>query len=311
MAYLQPAVSVVLCTYNPRADLLRWALLSIGRQTLAKTQFELIVVDNRSTLPLERPALETTAGMSVRLLREERQGLTYARMAGIRAAAAKLLVFVDDDNFLNEDYLERALEIAADNPWIGCFGGKTRAVLEAHVPAWKQRLLDYLGVRDYGPHPITSNNTQWGHWEPIGAGMVCRRDVAEEFVRWVEDAPVATRLGRSGTSLMSGEDTLIAQAAYRLNYSCSYQPALQLAHWMKAPRLSSIVLARTLAGHGSSHVILQQLRGSPVPRPALATIAYDLPRRYLGRVRTQGLGKGSIEWFWDVGYYREARRQME
>ena len=108
--------------------------------------------------------------------------------------------------------------------------------------------------------------------------------------------------------MMSGEDTLIAQAAYRLKYSCSYQPALGLAHWMKAPRMGVVTLARTLIGHGSSHVILQQLKGSPVPRPRLRTVAMDLPRRYLARVRTGGLSKGSIEWFWDLGYYREARR---
>src|SRR6185369_8220951 len=153
----QPKVSVVLCTHNPRPDLIRWALVSICRQTLPKSEFEFIVVDNCSAPPLELSALEAIVQMPVRLIRENRQGLTFARLSGIRAASAELLIFVDDDNYLNEDYLERALEIAAANPWIGCFGGKTRAVLEDHVAAWKHHLLAYLGVRDYGPHPITSN----------------------------------------------------------------------------------------------------------------------------------------------------------
>ena len=42
------SVSVILCTYNPRIDLLEWAVDSIGQQTLSKAHFELIIVDNNS-----------------------------------------------------------------------------------------------------------------------------------------------------------------------------------------------------------------------------------------------------------------------
>jgi len=307
----QPKVSVILCTFNPRADLLSWALSSVKRQGLPREHFEFVVVDNRSDSPLDQDALATEHDLSLLVIREPRSGLTYARKAGIQATSAPLLVFLDDDNYLAADYLQQALAIAEANPWIGCYGGKSRAVFESPVAAWKHRLLGYVGVRDYGPDPITSNRDCWGEWEPIGAGLVCRRDVAEEFVRLIDSSAEAARLGRNAYELMSGEDTLLSQIAYRLKYSCSYQPALQLAHWIKAPRLASDMLARTVAGHGRSYVVLQRVKGSPVPRPNIFAVCGGLIGRYMHRVRMRGFGVGTIEWFWDVGYFLEARRPQQ
>lgn len=307
----QPKVSLILCTYNPRPDLLSWALSSVKRQALPRDEFEFVIVDNRSEPPLNAAALAAEHDLPLRVVREERPGLTHARSAGIQATTAPLLVFLDDDNYLTADYLDQALAIAEANPWIGCYGGKARAVFESPVAAWKHRLLGYVGVRDYGPDPITSNRDCWGEWEPIGAGLVCRRDVAEQFVQLIETSADANRLGRNALGLMSGEDTLIAQIAYRLKYSCSYQPALSLAHWIKAPRLNSEALARTVVGHGRSYVVLQRVKGSPVPRPNAFTVFGHLVGRYLYRVKVRGLGVGTIEWFWDVGYFLEARRTQQ
>jgi len=210
------SVSVILCTYNPRHDLLQWAVDSIEQQTLSKTEFELIVVDNNSDTPVSEEVVKNGRSIRLRLIREQRQGLSFARCAGITAAEADLLIFVDDDNHLDPDYLENALRIATEEPEIGLYGGIAKGVFEKDVPKWKENLLPYLGVRDYGPRPITSNNDYWGKWEPIGAGMVSRRDVAEEFVRMVEYSLVAGELGRKGESLLSGEDSLFARLANRL-----------------------------------------------------------------------------------------------
>lgn len=301
-------LAVILCTYNPRPDLIAWALKSVDGQSLARSEFEFLIVDNNSYPALDASALQAAVSVPCRVLVEPQQGLTYARLAGIRATTAPLIVFIDDDNYLDPDYLEQALKIATAQPWIGCFGGKARAVLEAPLPAWKNGLLSYLGVRDYGPHAITSTKNCWGEWEPIGAGMVCRRDVTEKFGEWVESIPAAVRLGRSGRAMMSGEDTLLAQAAYKLGYACSYQPSLALSHWMKSSRLSGYVLARTMAGHGRSHVVLQALKGEPIPRPSLMRVAERLFSAYRKHVRRNGFEAGTVRWFWDLGYFQEARK---
>ena len=293
-----PTVSVILCTKDPRPDLLARALDSLDRQTLPRDRWELILVDNASTPPVDVAAHPCRP----RVVVEPTPGLGAARCAGIAAAAADLFVFVDDDNFLAPDYLERAVAIAATEPRVGLFGGVSVAELERPIPPWKRPVLPYLGVRDHGPAPITAFADHWGEWEPIGAGMVARRPVAERFVRMHAESADARRLGRSGSALLSGEDALFARAAHRLGYSCSYQPALRLTHYLKGDRLRVRYLARLLAGHGRSYVLLGRSLGQPTADLKVRTAV----ARLLHRLRTAGRA-GAITWFWDLGYAAEKR----
>lgn len=299
-------VSVILCTYNPHPDLLHAALVSLENQSVR--DFELLLIDNKSTPPVDEAALRHRYRLNLRVLREERPGLTHARCTGIAATSGDLIVFVDDDNSLDPDYVEHAVRIALSEPAIGHFGGKARAGLARPIPEWKRPLLLHLGVRDYGDQAITSFEDRWGQWEPIGAGMVTRRDVAEHFVKFVSERHAATLLGRRGGSLMSGEDSLMARAANRLGYSCSYQPALKLTHFMKPSRLRPSVLARTLEGHGRSYVVLERLLQRPIEEQGLFWPVRKLAWRYLRRIQADGLAVGTITWFWDVGYARQSRK---
>jgi len=301
-----PRVSVILCTYNPVPDLLQWALDSLEKQTFPKSDFEVIVVDNNSKPPLDQARISRNS-LSVRVIREPTQGLSFARCAGISEAKGEVLVFMDDDNSFAPDYLQKAYGIAMREPEIGLFGGVAREILEAPIAEWKRRLLPFLAVRDYGADPITSRNDFWGKWEPIGAGMVARRDVAEQFVIMVEANSSAGQLGRSGKTLLSAEDSLFARIANRLGYACSYQPSLQLRHFIKASRLTSSHLARNLEGQGRSFVLLRRALGMPVDDYSLPHAIYFLVRRFLSRVNQAGFRTGFINWFWDYGFLRECR----
>jgi hypothetical protein len=300
-------LSVILCTYNPRPQVLCWAVESIAAQTLPPEQIEFIAVDNNSRPPLD-PSLFSAA--PARMIREPRQGLTFARIAGIENSRGNILVFLDDDNHLDADYLERALAIADSQPWIGCFGGCARAALDAPLPRWKDRLLPYFGVREYGPLPLTSTIREWGEWEPIGAGMVVRRDVAERWAQWMRAIPGASRLGRNGGALLSGEDSLFAHAAYQLGYACSYQPSLKLSHWIAPRRLRPGAIARTLYGHGRSSALLEKITGARSPRWREARSLVGLARRYRRHLRDVGFPAGALEWCRDAGYFVETRRSL-
>jgi GT2 family glycosyltransferase len=302
-------VSVVVVTYNTRPDLLSWALDSIEQQTMPKSEFEVVVVDNNSHPPLTESQLLAGRSFTLRLIRETRQGNTFARCTGIAAAAAPLIVFVDDDNHLDPDYLETGYRIARSEPGLGAFGGIARGTFEAPTAEWKKKLLPFLGVRDYGPLPITSREDRWGEWEPIGAGMVFRKDVGEKFIEMVRRSREASLLGRKGALLMSGEDSLIARAAYRLGLACSYQPALRISHCMKARRMRGRVLAGTMLGHGRSYVLLQQVLGEPLEKIGTLQSALELLRRLWFRVRTDGCRAGATRCCWDLGYFYQLRQE--
>src|SRR5688572_24025573 len=92
-----PAVSVVIPTCN-RSELLRAGILSLTQAQPANGKYEVLIVDNGSTdgTPAMVDELRS-AGHPVRLICEQRKGVSFARNAGVRAARAPLIGFMDDD----------------------------------------------------------------------------------------------------------------------------------------------------------------------------------------------------------------------
>lgn len=302
------AVSVVICTYNPAPAILGWALDSLDRQTYPHYRLEVLIVDNDSTVPVAELDVVKGRTFPLRVIQESRNGVLHARCLGIRESTAELIVFLDDDNYLDPEYLERAVGIAEANPQIGAFGGKARLLCDRKVAGWQKPLLVYFGVRDYGDEVITSSENKWGEWEPIGAGMVFRRALGEAFLATVARDRFARRIGRTSDSYICGEDSLLARQGYGLGYTCSYQPSLVLTHFIRESRLKPRVIARTIAGVGRSHVLYELVLGtSRFEKPSAAKMALDLYLRGRHRVRVRGIKAGFLEWFWDVGYYQQIR----
>jgi GT2 family glycosyltransferase len=91
-----PEVSVVVATFNRQQSLNR-CLEALTQQTLR--DFEVIVVDDHSTLPVESNIEDNIAGrLNLRVIRlEQNSGPARARNVGVSAATAPYIAFVDDD----------------------------------------------------------------------------------------------------------------------------------------------------------------------------------------------------------------------
>lgn len=309
MRVKKPALTAIVCTYNPRPDLVARALRAIGAQTVSASCTELIVVDNNSTPPLDAARLERLAGRPLRVVRETRQGLTYARSAGIRAASADLLCFIDDDNEIAPDYFAHAIEIAEKEPRLGMFGGAAVGAVEGRVPRPIAKFLPFLGVRDLGAEPLTGAGDRWGPWEPIGAGLCVRRPVADGYVKFVESTEAAGGLGRRGGALLSGEDSLFSRIGDRLGFKAGYRAELTLRHHITAPRLKWRYIARLMEGHGRSYVILENICGRSVERIDPANARSKLARHFLFRLKSEGVASAVGMLFWDLGNFRQSRAQ--
>lgn len=307
MTACKPLLSVIICTFNPRSDLLAHCLRALAVQTLPGNKYELIIVDNNSSPPVNAARATRLAGRDIIVIREPRQGLTFARAGGIARASADLICFIDDDNEIAPDYLEEAVNIAAQEPHIGTYGGVCAGVLETPVSRIKKSLLPYLGVRDQGDQPITGEGAAWGPWEPIGAGLCTRKRVAEAYAAYVNQTESAGGLGRKGGALLSGEDSLISRIAHLLDYQCGYRPKLKLNHHITKGRLKYRYLRRLLEGHGRSYVLLERISGrivDPVPKDK------EL-RRLLAHLLHRWREKGPITAMamlpWDQGYAAQSR----
>ncbi len=105
-------ISTILCTHNPRPDYLRRTLEGLRRQDIKKDDWELVVVDNACDPPFAKLA-DLGWHPRARVVCERTLGLTEARLRGLRESRGDLIVFVDDDNVLADNYLKVAWNIAS------------------------------------------------------------------------------------------------------------------------------------------------------------------------------------------------------
>lgn len=273
-------VSVVLCTYNPRPDYLARVLDGLRAQTLPQDQWELILVNNRSDNGFEA-GLDLSWHPAARLIDEPRPGLTLARMSGVRAASGEIIVFADDDNVLDADYLAQSLSVMAEHPETGVAGGKSLPVFETAPPLWFSELNITLGCRDLGDHPIRSRQQgkllkSYPPYAPIGAGMVIRKSAFLAYAAEAENDPVRRALGRKGKSLSSGEDNDIVLTLMRQGWEIAYEPRLSLKHLIPPHRLQPAYLAEINRASSRTWVAVLAVHGinkwPPIP-------AWTLPLR--------------------------------
>lgn len=256
-------ISVILCTHNPRRDYLEKALEGLRRQTLPSTDWELVVVDNASEPALEE---EHFAGLGrfARVLREDKLGLTPARLRGIRASEGDILVFVDDDNILDPDYLESAAAIGKANPHLGAWGGQSKPRFEQRPPEWTRRYWGSLVIREITRD--TWSNLPYLHESmPAGAGLCVRRSVAQQYHQLHDRGARPVMLDRAGQNLLSGGDNDLVCCAFDIGLGAGVFESLRLVHLIPPSRLEESYLLNLVEGIAYSIVVLRSFRPDAYP----------------------------------------------
>jgi glycosyltransferase involved in cell wall biosynthesis len=263
---MDSTISVILCTHNPREDYLRRTLDAVEKQTLPKDQWELLLIDNSSKEPLAGK-WDLSWHSQGRHVLEEELGLTPARLRGIREARGGLLVFVDDDNILAPDYLERVLDIADRHPFLGAFGaGVLKPEFETEPDPAFVPYLGYLALRTIKMSVWSNDST-----DPIipwGAGLVVRQQLAHAYQRVVNSCRWRRSLDRKGDSLVSAGDDEFSKVACGMGMGKGIFIELDVTHLISAKRLEKAYLLRLAEANAYSHVILNHLHGvafSPLP----------------------------------------------
>ncbi|WP_040483770.1 glycosyltransferase [Lyngbya aestuarii] len=254
---MNPIISVIICTHNPRPDYISRVLEALKYQTLPIEQWELLLVDNASHQLLSSE-IDLSWHPNARHIREEKLGLTAARLRGFQEAVAEIFVFADDDNVLAPDYLKNVVNICVNYPKLGAWGGKTIPEYEIKPESWISEIDGLLGLRDFGDDlkvcyweetSIQSFNLakqlkQYPDCSPIGAGLILRREAAEFYVQQVTGSSTRLAFGRTGKQLISGEDNDIVLTVLEGGWGVGYFPQLQLTHLIPSSRLSKNYLAK-------------------------------------------------------------------
>ncbi len=120
-------LSVVIPTYNSAPLILR-CLESLEQQTSRKAEFEVIVVDDGSTDDTVRVLQDYLRQTSLQLhvLHPPHAGPAQARNHGIAVSQSDWIAFLDADIVTGPDWVNRALELVENHPFVGGFEGCTR-----------------------------------------------------------------------------------------------------------------------------------------------------------------------------------------
>lgn len=267
-------ISVITCTHNPRIDYLRRVLDALDAQTLPKEQWELLLIDNASKEKLAN-VWDLSWHPRGKIIREDNIGLTSARLRGIKESEGKLLVFVDDDNVPNVDYLANAARLAAEWPMLGAFGASISGEFETPPPDWIVPYLECLAIRELD-RDYWCNLGGISPALPCGAGLCVRRQVATVYLQKTTSNSIRKLLGRSGVSLGAGEDSDLAECAVDVGLGTGRFTALKLVHLIPNRRLTADYIVRLYAGLAASEEMLSFLR----PKPGFSS-----PRGWKGEVR--------------------------
>lgn len=221
-----PAISVVICTHN-RAHLLTDVLRTVCEQTLDRTLYEVIVVDNNSKDNTRAVAEEFCRNYPhMRYHFETRQGLSHARNRGWQVAQGKYVAYIDDDCLVPEQWLVIAKEIA-DQALPAVFGGPFFAFYHTPKPSWYKD--------DYGSYELGSEAkilTQG--FFVFGGNMFWRRALLQDLGGFHTD------YGMSGTKLSYGEEILpqLFIRATMPDQVIYYDPRLYVYHLVRPEKLT-------------------------------------------------------------------------
>ena len=252
------------------------------------SQWEYIMVDSGSDRPLKE-CMDVSWHPNAVIVEAPYKALVRSRLKGMELARSPLIIFVDDDNVLDPDYLERAVALMHDYPFIGALGAYCEGEFEVPVEPWMHEFLCILSAMQFDEKrkaPLQYALTkEGGSWIPAGNGMVLRKAVADIYRQRVAQDARWLEIGRVGTSLMGSDDTDLVFTSIDAGFAIGTSSRLHMTHLIPARRLTPGYLARLLysSNYASNRMAVERgwRKKEPMGKP---TLGYQL-RTWLGKLR--------------------------
>ena len=114
----KPIVSIIIPAHNE--EKLIGSCLSSILDSINSDEVEIIVVDNASSDATKHIA---SSSSGVRVFEESRKGVMHARQRGIAESSGDIIAFLDADNRISRDWIEKVEFEFARNPRLECLTG--------------------------------------------------------------------------------------------------------------------------------------------------------------------------------------------
>lgn len=216
-------LTLSICTHN-HLEALKQTLAGLHDLNSPKDSWELLIIDNASTdgtgTWLAQGGWQRT-DIDCRIVQESQLGVAHARNRALSEARGEYVVFLDDDETPEPDWLTQ-LEQAIDVHQPAAIGGRIRAQLPGSRPDWlSDELLGFLGELNYGPaeRALTETST------PIFTGnAVFHRQTVMDI------GGFDGNLGRRGNIQSGGEDTDLYRRLVNLKKAVCWVPQAVIYH---------------------------------------------------------------------------------
>jgi glycosyltransferase involved in cell wall biosynthesis len=202
-------VSVVLATYN-RGPLLLQLLEDLRAQTFPCDQFEVVVVDDGSTVPVTDVVATDAMPYRLALLRQTNAGPAAARDRGVKAAEGEIVIITDDDMRLRPDFIAQHMQ-AHDSGATVVLGHIAASSHLADMPIFERfhaaQLARFIqGVKDKriavrGVH-VCTGNISFRRQDYLALGGF------DPNLKRSEDRELGVRLEKSGATLVFNADAI-------------------------------------------------------------------------------------------------------
>jgi glycosyltransferase involved in cell wall biosynthesis len=246
-----PSLAVVICTYN-NAAMFDGVLARLAAQCgIERAHWTCLVVDNNCTDNTAEVVQRYVAEGKIpglRVVRELEQGLTPARLCGVRNSTAPWIAFVDDDCFLRPDWIANAVAFAASRPASGAFGGKVVLDWEVEPPSYARAFTYCFAEQNHGDVERKVSFL-------AGAGLVVNR-TALTACGWSKRPLVADRVGKS---LVSGGDVEIVLRIAGSGRELWFVPQCELHHQIPARRVTMRYMVSMNCNLGISQALAEAL----------------------------------------------------
>ena len=240
-----PDVSVVVPTYNRSAQL-RGLLAALLEQDAGDVTYEVIVIDNNSsddTRAVVEHAIAGDASARLQYVFEGRQGVSYARNAGIIRSRAPIILFMDDDGIPGRDWVRSMKEAFDRYPQADCIGGRVRPKWVLPRPRW---------MTDAHAGPVALQDRAALQWVDrtnaasclLTANLGIRRHVFTEIGGFSPDYP-------------RNQDRELEMRMWRAGKQGLYLPAMDVIVEVPQERLTKHYHRRWHATTGKYHALLR------------------------------------------------------
>lgn len=249
-------VSVVIVTYNGK-NKLEATLTHLASQQCNDINWEVLLIDNNSNDKTSEFVAELwqklKSPVPLRIIEENKQGTMYARYSGIINANYRYLLYVDDDNWLQPDYIKYAYNKITNNHEIAAIGGQGELVFEDgfEAPDW---IVKYSGYFGSGPQGKEDGDTTEVKGCLYTAGAILDRVWLD---RLYSSGFNSVLQGRNGKSLIGGEDTELTYALKLLGGKLFFYSDMKFKHFMPHQRIKWEYLIKLSRSIGFSNYVLR------------------------------------------------------